>query len=270
LRIATKPHSPYTIRNTQYEKMKLLALIGYPLSHSFSKGYFTEKFQKLGISDQWEYTNFSIESIEKLPDILRGYPNLCGINVTIPHKENVLPFLDEIDPQAAAIGAVNCIKITNGKLKGYNTDAMGFEKSLLGLIGERTTYDFSALVLGTGGAAKAVGFSLEKLGIPYKYVSRQAKNGSLSYDNLTETLLKTHRLLINTTPLGMSPNTEGCPPIPFQLIDSQCFLYDLIYNPAETTFLRQGRERGAATKAGLDMLLLQAEAGWAIWNQVDA
>lgn len=247
--------------------MKCLALIGYPLSHSFSKGYFTEKFQQLGIADQWQYDNFSIETIEKLLDILRGYSNLVGLNVTIPYKEAVLPFLHEIDPQAAAIGAVNCIKITNGKLKGYNTDAIGFEKSLLGLIGERPTYDFKALILGTGGAAKAVGFSLKKLGIPYVFVSRKAKEDVLSYENLDAELLKTHRLIINTTPLGMSPHTEGCPPIPYQLIDNQFFMYDLIYNPKETTFLRRGREQGAAIKAGLDMLYLQAEAGWAIWNE---
>jgi shikimate dehydrogenase len=247
--------------------MNQLGLIGYPLSHSFSKGYFAQKFQELGLSDTWQYENFSIDSIEKLPDILRGSPNLVGLNVTIPYKEAVLPYLHEIDPQAAAIGAVNCIKITNGILRGYNTDAVGFEKSLLGLIGASNAYDFSALILGTGGAAKAVAFSLEKLGIPFLYVSRQAKNGVLSYEQLTATVLKTHRLLINTTPLGMTPNTEGCPPVPFQLIDNHCFMYDLIYNPAETTFLRLGRERGAATKAGLDMLHLQAEAGWAIWNE---
>jgi shikimate dehydrogenase len=246
--------------------MKLLGLVGYPLSHSFSKGYFTQKFAELGLADVWQYDNFSIENIEKFPDILRGYPNLVGLNVTIPYKEAVLPFLHDIDPQAAAIGAVNCITIHDGILRGYNTDAMGFEQSLLGLIGGRPSYDFGALILGTGGAAKAVAFTLEKLGIPFFNVSRTAKNEVLSYTDLTVDVMQKHRLLINTTPLGMSPNTEGCPDVPFQYIGNQHFLYDLIYNPAETTFLRRGRERGAATKAGLDMLHLQAEAGWAIWN----
>lgn len=246
--------------------MNLLGIIGYPLSHSFSKQYFTQKFENQGLTHDWKYETFSIEDIEKLTDLLRGQPDLVGLNVTIPFKKLVIPFLDEIDDEAREIGAVNCIKIKNGKLKGYNTDVYGFEKSLLGLLEGQDLKALSALILGTGGAAKAAEFTLKKLKIPFLNVSRTRTNDALSYEDLDENIYKTHKLIINTTPLGMSPNTEGCPNINFQYIDNQCFMYDLIYNPEETTFLRLGKERGAKIKNGMDMLLLQAEKGWEIWR----
>jgi shikimate dehydrogenase len=262
--------------------MKQLGLIGFPLTHSFSKRYFTEKFDKEGLSNAWHYELFSIEKADKLLDILRGYPNLVGMNVTIPHKETVMPFMDELDETAQAVGAVNCIKITypEGKphLKGFNTDYYGFQKSLLGLLetekkdlewisqGFEDKKSLKALILGTGGAAKAVAYALKNLAIRYKYVSRNAFENGLTYENLTPEALSEYRLIINTTPLGMSPNTEGCPSIPYEGIGSQHFMYDLIYNPETTTFLERGLEKGAKIKSGLDMLYFQAEKGWEIWT----
>ena len=270
--------------------MKQLGLIGFPLSHSFSKRYFNEKFEKEGLANDWHYELFSIEKAGQLLEILRGYPNLVGINVTIPHKETVMPFMDELDETAQAVGAVNCIKITypNGKpyLKGYNTDYYGFQKSLLGLLendnneaelaspvcyahefqDNNNLESLKALILGTGGAAKAVAYALKNLNIPYKYVSRKEVENGLTYEDLTEKLISEYRLLINTTPLGMSPNTEESPKIPYQGIGYQHFMYDLVYNPEITTFMKQGLERGAKAKSGLDMLYFQAEKGWKIWN----
>ncbi len=247
---------------------KLLGLIGYPLSHSFSKKYFTQKFENQGLTHEWEYELFSIEKIEKIEEILRGLPNLVGLNVTIPYKELVMPYLHELDEEAAAIGAVNCIKIKDGKLKGFNTDVYGFEKSILGLIAPKggDVSHLKALVLGTGGAAKGVVHVMKKLGIAYKWVSRTRSEGILSYDDLTKEIIKTHTIIINTTPLGMSPNTEGCPPISYKYIGNQHFMYDLIYNPELTTFMMNGLEQGAKAKSGLDMLHFQAEKGWEIWN----
>jgi shikimate dehydrogenase len=247
---------------------KLLGLIGYPLSHSFSKKYFTQKFENQGLSHEWEYELFSIEKIEKIEEILRGYPNLVGLNVTIPYKELVMPYVHELDGEAAAIGAVNCIKIKDGKLKGFNTDVYGFEKSILGLIAPHggEVKHLKALVLGTGGAAKGVVHVMKKLGMDYKWVSRTRSEGILSYADLTKDIVKTHTVIINTTPLGMSPNTEGCPPIPYKYIGNQHFMYDLIYNPELTTFMMNGIEHGAKAKSGLDMLHFQAEKGWEIWN----
>jgi shikimate dehydrogenase len=265
--------------------MKQLGLIGFPLTHSFSKRYFTEKFEKEGLSNAWHYELFSIEKADKLLDILRGYPNLVGMNVTIPHKETVMHFMHELDETAQAVGAVNCIKITypNGKphLKGFNTDYYGFQKSLLELLkGEnkeeeytssafqdRNSTSLKALILGTGGAAKAVAYALKNLTIPYKYVSRNALENGLTYEDLTTEIISEYHLLINTTPLGMSPNTESCPSIPYEGICNQHFMYDLVYNPQTTTFLKQGLGRGAKIKSGLDMLYFQAEKGWEIWNK---
>ena len=274
--------------------MKQLGLMGYPLSHSFSKRYFTEKFEKEGLSNDWHYELFSKEKASDLLEILRGYPNLVGLNVTIPHKETIMPFMNELDITAQEVGAVNCIKITyhNGKphLKGYNTDYYGFQKSLIGLLesGESDTELSSpvcyaqkfvdntvndvdnrlkALILGTGGAAKAVAYALKNLNIPYKYVSRQAVEGGLTYADLTVEIIETYRLLINTSPLGMLPNIESYPQIPYEGIGYQHFLYDLVYNPETTAFMKKGLERGAKVKSGLDMLYFQAEKGWEIWNQ---
>ncbi len=254
--------------------MKLLGLIGYPLSHSFSKKYFTQKFENEGLTHDWEYELFPIESIEQLPKLLRGHPNLVGLNVTIPYKEDVMNWLDELDETAEAIGAVNCIKIIDGKLKGYNTDYYGFQKSLLGLLSLRHqgesldegSLNMKALILGTGGSAKAVAYALKELKIPYQYVSRHKSAHGFTYADLDKAIMSSHQLIVNCTPLGMSPNTEGCPPIPYECLDNQHFMYDLIYNPEESTFLKKGKERGANVKSGLDMLYFQAEKGWKIWN----
>ena len=255
--------------------MKLLGLIGYPLSHSFSKKYFTQKFENEGLTHDWEYELFPIESIEQLPDLLRGHPDFVGLNVTIPYKESVMYWLDELDETAETIGAVNCIKIIDGKLKGYNTDYYGFQKSLLGLICPprpqggslvEGSLDLKALILGTGGSAKAVSYALKELKIPYQYVSRHKSAHGFTYADLDKSIMASHQLIVNCTPLGMSPNTEGCPPIPYEYLDNQHFMYDLIYNPEESTFLKKGKERGAKVKSGLDMLYFQAEKGWEIWN----
>ena len=254
--------------------MKLLGLIGYPLSHSFSKKYFTQKFENEGLTHDWEYELFPIDSIKLLPDLLRGHPNLVGLNVTIPYKEDVVFWLDELDETAKMIGAVNCIQIIDGKLKGYNTDYYGFQKSLLGLISLSSPFggggglnsNIKALILGTGGSAKAVAYALKKLKIPYQYVSRHKSAHGLTYSDLNEAVMASHQLIVNCTPLGMSPNNEGCPPIPYEWLDNQHFMYDLIYNPEETSFLKKGKERGAKVKSGIDMLYFQAEKGWEIWN----
>ena len=248
--------------------MKLLGLIGYPLSHSFSKKYFTQKFENEGLTAYWQYELYSIESITQLPDLLREHPALVGLNVTIPHKENVLSYIDEMDETALEVGAVNCIKIVNGKLRGYNTDYFGFQKSLLGLLNdEHKKRPLKALILGTGGAAKAVAYALKDLKIPYQYVSRKPIEGGLTYSDISKDVIESHHLIINTSPLGMTPHTEGYPEIPYQYMTDQHFLYDLVYNPEITTFMKKGAEYGAHTKSGLDMLYFQAEKGWEIWNQ---
>lgn len=246
--------------------MKTYGLIGYPLSHSFSKKYFTEKFEKEGIED-CQYELFSIEDIDFLPQILEENPTLCGLNVTIPHKVNVLPFLDEIDEAAAEIGAVNCIDIkkVNGKnyLKGYNTDAFGFEESLLPRL---SPFHNKALIFGDGGAAKAVKYVLAKLGIEYISIVRRELNGTMLYEDLTPEILSTHKLLINTTPLGMVPNVDTYPEIDYNLINEDYLAYDLVYNPLETEFMHKASVQDAEVINGLQMLHLQAEKAWAIWN----
>jgi len=247
--------------------MKRFGLIGYPLGHSFSKGYFTEKFIREGFSE-YAYENFPLEFIEELPGLIECNPDLEGLNVTIPHKQAVIPYLNELDPRAAEIGAVNCIKVTrsNGgvRLKGYNADAWGFEHSLLDMIGTQRP---DALILGTGGASKAVAYVLTQLGISFHFVSRTG-NGEhiLSYHDLSPELITRTPLIINTTPLGTYPNTDTLPAIPYEAIGRGHFLHDLVYNPAETTFLREGRLRGATVKNGYAMLLGQAERSWEIWN----
>ena len=253
--------------------MKQLGLLGYPLGHSFSKKYFNQKFDNQGISDEWHYELFSIDSIQKLPEILRGYENrLVGLNVTIPYKTAILPFLDALAPETSDVGAVNCIKISwnhpdkKPHLTGYNTDVVGFEKSLLTLLGGSVPEGLNALILGTGGAGKAVAFTFKKLNIPFKYVSRTRAEGVLSYEDLDKNTMKAHRLIVNSTPLGTSPNTEGCPNIPFQYIDNQHFILDLIYNPEITKLMRLAEERGAKVQNGMEMLIGQAEEGWRIWN----
>ncbi len=254
--------------------MKQLGLLGYPLGHSFSKKYFTQKFDNQGISTDWQYDLYAIDSIEKLPEILRGsQKQLVGLNVTIPYKTAVMPFLDALDTDAEAIGAVNCIKIKWKKnslkphLTGYNTDVFGFEKSLLNLLGGSVPMGLKGLILGTGGAAKAVAFVLKKNKIPFQYVSRTRAGDVLGYADLDKNVLSTHRLIVNTTPLGMTPNTEGYPLLPFEHIDNQHFISDLIYNPEKTRLMELGEQRGAKVQNGIEMLLEQAEQGWRIWNE---
>ena len=249
--------------------MKHLGLIGYPLSHSFSVKYFSEKFSREGISE-FEYLNYPIQSVQELKPMIEEKEDLIGLNVTIPHKEAVIPLLDEIDPEAAEIGAVNTIRImrSSGKihLKGYNSDAYGFRESLLPLLGASHQ---NALVLGTGGASKAITHVLEQLGISYQYVSRTPAKDQLHYLDLCYSVIKKHTLIINTTPLGTYPNTSAFPNIPYDLVTSGHILYDLVYNPPETEFLRFGKQKGATVMNGHEMLILQAEKSWEIWNLPD-
>lgn len=243
--------------------MKVFGLIGYPLSHSFSKGFFAEKFRKEDVRD-CTYENFPLEDISQFPALLEQQPGLRGLNVTIPYKEAVLPWLDELSPAAEQIKAVNCIQFHEGVRIGFNTDVTGFKRSLLPLLKPHHTH---ALVLGTGGAAKAVMFVLQELNIPYTVVSRSAQTGIITYDALDKEIMTAHTIIINTSPLGMYPQTDVAPDLPYEHIGKHHLLYDLIYNPAETLFLQKGAARGATTKNGHEMLVLQAEASWEIWNE---
>jgi shikimate dehydrogenase len=244
----------------------LFGLIGFPLGHSFSKRYFTEKFEQLGLSETHAYTQFEIPSIQDFPLLLKT-PGIQGFNVTIPYKQQIIPFLDEIDPAAARIGAVNTIKVlADGRIRGYNTDYFGFQQTLKDW---QAFSDFSgrkALVLGQGGAAKAVIAAIEDLGIPVIKVSRTASEGVVSYVDLT-TLMDEVGLIVNTTPLGMHPKEDSCPPIPYNLLTSRHYLYDIVYNPLETTFLKQGEANGAGgIHTGIQMLYGQADKAWEIWQ----
>lgn len=242
--------------------MRLFGLIGYPLAQSFSKKYFTEKFLKEGITDA-AYELFPLENIEEFPALLKNHPEFYGINVTIPYKQEVMQFLDEVDDKAKNIGAVNCIKINNGKLIGHNTDAPAFEASLKEFL--NPGHD-KALVLGTGGAAKAVVFVLKKLGIAHQLVSRVKKPGQIAYEEITPEILHNHKLVINCTPLGSYPKVDTMPPVPYEYLTQAHYLYDLVYNPPLTRFLQKGLEQGCMIKNGYDMLTGQAELGWRIWN----
>ncbi len=245
--------------------MKRYGLIGFPLGHSFSKGWFARMFAAEGRTD-CVYENYPLASIDELPGMIAQNPDLEGFNVTIPYKEAVMPCLDELDPQAAAVGAVNCVKIVREggevRLRGYNTDVYGFRRSLLSMLGAARP---DALILGTGGAAKAVVYVLENEGINYMMVSRRAGEGRLAYEALTPELVERTPLIVNTTPLGMFPAVEVRPEIPYEAVGSGHFLYDLVYNPAETAFLHAGRVRGAAVMNGCAMLVAQAERSWEIW-----
>ncbi len=246
---------------------RLFGLIGYPLSHSFSKKYFSKKYQDEGIEDAY-YELFPIEEVKQLPTLIDRYPNLIGLNVTIPYKEQVIPYMDRLGAGAKAINAVNTIKVTKNGLEGHNSDIFGFGRSLANFI-EASGGDLSdlkGLVLGTGGAAKAVAYVLGQLSMPFKIVSRSPGKADLTYDQVGQTELDTYRLIINTTPLGMAPNLDTCPNLPYRFLNSNHFLFDLVYNPKETLFLTRGKERGARTKNGLEMLYLQAEKSWEIWN----
>ena len=246
--------------------MKKFGLIGFPLSHSFSQKYFSNKFEKEGIKGI-EYHLLSLEDIRQFPKILED-DSFRGINVTIPHKIAVLPFLHDIDLDAKGVGAVNCIKIVgtgiNKKLIGYNTDAYGFQNSISPLL---EPHHQKALILGNGGAAKAVKYVFEKLGISYKLVSRKPQQGMFTYEDLTEEVLNAYHIIVNTSPLGTYPNIEAFPNIPYQFITNKHILYDLVYNPAETVFLAKGKANGAKTKNGYEMLELQAIKSWEIWNE---
>ena len=247
--------------------MQVFGLIGYPLSHSFSKKYFSEKFEREGIKNA-RYELFELPDISGFPELLRQQQDIAGLNVTIPYKQQVMPYLDGLDASAEKVGAVNVIRKEGSRLTGYNSDYFGFRSSL-----ENWRPDegkgLQALVLGTGGASKAVTVALSDMGIPFQLISRQANNNSLSYEQLNgrPDILKSHSLIINTTPLGMSPKTEAAPDIDYSQIDSNHFLYDLVYNPAETLFMKLGKEKGARVKNGLEMLEQQAEKAWEIWNQ---
>lgn len=242
--------------------MRRFGLLGYPLSHSFSQKYFTEKFAQLGLTD-CVYENFSLPTIQELSVVLQEKTDLCGFNITIPYKKQVLSFLDEVSPVVAEIGACNCVQIKAGKLTGYNTDVVGFEQSLKPFLQLHHT---KALVLGTGGASAAVEYVLRKLGITVQYVSRVASDNAIAYEQVDEKILSTHHLLINTTPLGMYPKVTECPDLPYRFLTLQHHLYDLIYNPAETQFLSNGKAQGATTQNGQEMLIGQAEESWRIWN----
>ena len=241
--------------------MRRFGLIGYPLTHSFSQKYFTEKFAQLGLGD-CVYENFSVKEIGELNNILEN-SDLSGLNITIPYKKQVLDFLTDASDVVTKIGACNCINIKDGKLTGYNTDVVGFEQSLLSFLSSHHT---QALVLGTGGASAAVEFVLKKLGIPFQIVSRTVSDATISYDAIDENMISSHHLIINTTPLGMFPDIDECPEIPYQYLTAKHHLYDLIYNPAETKFLEIGRSQGTTTQNGQEMLILQAEESWRIWN----
>lgn len=243
--------------------MKVYGLIGYPLSHSFSKGFFAEKFSREDIQGCL-YENFPLENIGLFPQIWQQHTELKGINVTIPYKQEVIPYLDALSDAVKEIGAVNCIRLeANGQLRGFNTDVIGFRRSLEPLLQPQHK---KALVLGTGGAAKAVKYVLKELNIPFLEVSRTASEAAIAYEQLTDELMEQHTLVINTTPLGMYPKVDTAPPIPYEAITPHHLLYDLVYNPAIPLFLEKGAARGATIKNGHEMLILQAEASWEIWN----
>ena len=249
--------------------MRRFGLIGYPLSHSFSAGYFAQKFQNEKIEDA-VYENFSIDSIDQFPGLLKHHPDFAGLNVTIPYKEKVIPYLDEVNEAAREVGAVNTIKfITNkgGKpwLEGYNTDVYGFEISLSPLLNEKHK---KALILGTGGASKAIKYVLRKKGIRFVSASiEELKENEIRYTDIDKALIDSHLLIINATPLGTYPKVDACPSIPYEFISADHVLFDLVYNPEETLFLKKGKEKGATTCNGLKMLHMQAEKAWEIWNR---
>ena len=249
--------------------MDKYGLIGYPLKHSFSIVYFNEKFKAENIDA--EYVNFEIPRIEEFMEVVEENPNLCGLNVTIPYKEQVIPYLDELDKDTAKIGAVNVIKIIRqpkGKVKlvGYNSDIIGFTRSIEPLL--KPDIHTHALILGTGGASKAIFRGLENLGIKSTFVSRTKKNdGVMTYEELTPEVMQQYKIIVNCTPVGMYPKVDECPAIPYDQLTTDHLLYDLLYNPDETLFMKKGRAQGATVKNGLEMLLLQAFAAWEIWHR---
>ena len=246
--------------------MKRYGLIGYPLEHSFSPEYFRKKFQKENI--QATYELFPIKNINDFPKLIESHPDLSGLNVTIPHKQTIIPYLDHISDEAKAIGAVNTLKIeqkTSPVITGYNTDVVGLQKTIRELIASKP--NIHALILGTGGASVSVQFVLKKLSIPFRLVSRKANAGNLTYQQIDHDTIRHYRLIINTTPLGMHPNIEDYPKLPYEWITAEHIFYDLIYNPQKTHFLQKAEEKGATIMNGLKMLQVQAEASWQIWHE---
>lgn len=248
--------------------MDKYGLIGFPLGHSFSRNFFNEKFENEGIKAK--YINFEIPQIEDLPEILASNPELKGLNVTIPYKQKVMAYLDELSPEAKAIGAVNVIRVSHkGKdvvLKGFNSDVIGFTKSIEPMLEPAHK---KALILGTGGASKAIEYGLKTLGLETLFVSRTKKENTITYEEVTPEIIKEYNVIVNCTPLGMYPKADTCPDIPYEAMDGHTILYDLIYNPDETLFLTKGAKYGTTTKNGLEMLLLQAFASWEFWNDTD-
>lgn len=250
----------------------LLGLIGYPLSHSFSKSFFSRLFQQQGTSHVFDYQNFELENIALFPDLIDSNPNLMGLNVTIPFKQSILPYLDDVTREAQLIGAVNTVWINRTRdkkvvLHGDNTDWLGFQKSLGSLIGEQKP---DAIILGTGGSSLAVQYALQNMGINYRLISRKnldMRANVMRYDQLNEETIKKNRLIINTTPLGMFPEINNAPDLPYEFLTADHFLFDLIYNPEETHFLSKGIAVGAKTKNGLEMLENQALASWELWRK---
>lgn len=243
--------------------MKKLALLGRKLGHTFSPKYFAEKFRKEGIED-FEYGTLELEDIRDFPDAVRERQDLVGLNVTIPYKTDVIKYLDGLDETASTIGAVNTILVENGRLTGYNTDVIGFMRSLEDFLPEG--FEGKALVLGTGGSSKAVHFVLDKLKIPFNFISRKPVDHGFTYDQLDSDVMDGVSLIINTTPLGMYPEVDQCPDIPYESLDNGYYLFDLIYNPEETLFMKKGKEQGAKVTNGYAMLEHQAEASWEIWS----
>ena len=245
--------------------MDKYGLIGYPLGHSFSIGYFNERFENENIDA--EYINFEIPTIDDLPEVLASNPQLKGLNVTIPYKEKVLPFLDSVSPEARAIGAVNVIRVTHKgtkvTLKGFNSDVIGFTKSIEPMLEK---HHKKALILGTGGASKAINYGLKSLGLETVFVSRYERPGTIHYESITPEVVKEYNVIVNCTPLGMYPQSDVCPKLPYEALDSHNILYDLIYNPDQTLFMKKGLAHGAQVKNGLEMLLLQAFASWEFRN----
>jgi len=240
---------------------KLFGLVGKNIAYSFSRTYFTEKFSRLELNCHYE--NFDIPDISQFPEIIKHNPDVKGLNVTIPYKESVIPYLDSLTETAAKIGAVNTISLNDGMLTGHNTDHYGFQKSLAPLL---QPHHKKALILGTGGASKAVAFALETLGISYQLVSRKQVDNSICYDDINDKTFSEFHIIINTTPIGTFPDTEVCTDIPYDLFTNRHIAYDLIYNPEETLFLKKAKSHGAVIKNGLEMLQLQAEKAWEIWN----
>lgn len=252
----------------EIEHHKVYGLIGFPLTHSFSKSYFNDKFAAEGIDA--EYANFELPDIGDLMEVFDETPELSGLNVTIPYKEQIIPYMDELDEEARRIGAVNVVKVVRGdsdddfNLIGYNSDVIGFRDSISPLLNPVRK---RALILGTGGASKAVARGLETLGVEYLFVSRSARKGVITYSDLTPEIMTEHKVIVNTTPLGMYPHVDECPDIPYECLTPEHLCYDLLYNPDVTLFMKKAAANGAETKNGLEMLLLQAFESWRIWNK---